>query len=109
MVIKPKTPTSPFAIPLHSRSAICFNAFARIKTEKAIPTIDAEAFIELLPFETILLNSAIAPTNSPNKTVIAPSEDVSLFGSIDDITRSDAARIPIAVAIFISVPAFKLS
>ena len=109
MVIKPKTPTSPFAIPLHSRSAICFNAFARIKTEKAIPTIDAEAFIELLPFEAILLNSAIAPTNSPNKTVIAPSEDVSLFGSIDDITRSDAARIPIAVAIFISVPAFKLS
>ena len=60
----------------------------------------------LLP--AIFSNIAIAPINSPNKTVMATNAEVKRLGSIIDNTNREAASTPMAIAIFFKVSAFTL-
>ena len=103
--IKAVTPVTPFATPFQSNEPSLTNADDKIRIAVAIPIIIVAAFIAPTPITSILLNSAIAPINSPNNILIAVSDDVNLPGSILDKIKSDAARIPIADAILIRVPA----
>ena len=97
------TPTKPLASSLQLRLAIFFTALDKTRTAPANTT----SFVAPLPdTPPSLLNAAIAAISSVIMTAIAPREPVSLSLSTREIATIDAAKIPIAVAIFISVPAF---
>ena len=97
------TPTRPLASSLQLRLAIFFTALDKTRTAEANMT----SFVAPLPdTPPSLLNAAIATINSVIITVIAPREPASLSLSTREIATIDAAKMPIAVAIFISVPAF---
>ena len=97
------TPTRPLASSPQLRLAIFFTALDRTRTAAA-NTISFPA--PLLDTPPSLLNTAIAAISSVIITVIAPREPASLSLSTREIATIDAAKIPIAVAIFINVPAF---
>ena len=101
----PNTPTTPLPIPSQSNSANFFIAEARIKIATDMPIMVVTALAVPVRLRFILLNIANEPINSANKTVIAPREEDNLSWSIVDSTSNEAAKIPIAAAIFISVPA----
>ena len=99
------TPVRPLAIPFQSNDPSFTIAEDKIRIDVAIPSITVTAFAAPKPRPSILLNKAIAPTNSPNNIVIPVSAGVNLPGSIEDNIHNDPARMAIADAILISVPA----
>ena len=105
IVVNPSTPTTPLAISSQLRLDNFFIAEARIKIATDIPIMAVTALATPVMLRFILLNIANEPINSANNTVIAPREEDNLSWSIMDSTSNEAAKIPIAAAIFISVPA----
>ena len=99
MEIKP-TPISSQDIVL-----MIFRAIAKTKSADAKPIM---AVVNLTtPFGLLsLLKIAIAPNNSPNNEVIATRAVANFSDGIKDNTRSEAAKIAIAIAIFLRVSAF---
>ena len=55
-------------------------------------------------FDVTFVNRNIAAINSPIKMPIPPSADPILSESMPDNTHNEAARIPIAIAMFLIVP-----
>ena len=109
MPVSPAMPTSPFAIPSHSRSASFFIANDRINTDAAIPIIALETVPSdlKLPPPMNLPNIAKEPNRSANNPVIAPNAAASLVGSSPARTNIEPARSVTAAAIFSKLPAFK--
>ena len=91
---------------------IIFNATAKTKSDFANVLIAAVAvtipfnFINFI-LEVSFINTANAPINSVNKTVIAPRPAARFSGLIIDNPIKANAKIPTALAIFISTSAFK--
>ena len=103
--IKAAIAATPLPIPSQSNSANFFIAEAKIKIATDMPIMTVTALAVPMRLRFILLNIANEPINSANKTVIAPREEVSFSESINDSTSNEAAKMPIAAAILISVPA----
>ena len=108
-VINAPIPTSPLLNPPQSIDAIFFKAFAKIPIDILIAIIKEHAFIvlEILPCISEILFKAC--TNSTNKTVNATNELVNASAFIVDSVKIAPAKIPIATAILIRVPAFNCS
>ena len=104
-VINAPIPTSPLLNPPQSIDAIFFKAFAKIPIDILIAIIKEHAFIvlEILPCISEILFKAC--TNSTNKTVNATNELVNASAFIVDSVKIAPAKIPIATAILIRVPA----
>ena len=103
--IKAAIAATPLPIPSQFNSANFFIAEAKIKIATDMPIMAVTALAVPVRLRFILLNIANEPINSANKTVIAPREEVSFSESINDSTSNEAAKMPIAAAILISVPA----
>ena len=97
-------------------SANCFNVYAKINNDTAKPIIILISLLEsllkrpsfpLFPISSLVSN-AIAPTTSPNKTVMAPSALANLSGSIELTSNIENASIPTAAAIFNRVFALRV-
>ena len=107
--INAPTDTKPFAIPSQPIVDSTFIAEDKIRIATAKLFIKLTAFIVPLKFESIFPNKANDPTNSANKTAIAPNALFNESGSIVEITKIEAANNAIADAIFNNAPAFNCS
>ena len=101
----PAIATSPLETPSQSRLPSVTIAPARIPIAMDMASMAAQERVMPFCITSILLNTAMDAIRSANSTVIAPREAASLSLSIKESATSEAARIPTAVAIFISVPA----
>ena len=106
MAATPANPTNPLAISPKFNEAIFFKAVAKMRMEVAITVIDNAVLPKPLTAPCILPNISMDTINSPNKPPIATSDSAILSESINDITSKEAARMPIAIAISLSVFAF---
>ena len=108
------TPATPITNCLKSKSPSVFTARDKISIAEAILTNDpATPDSAIFPAITSLrfpppANAFIINPNSANNTPIAATVPASLPVSIKDITKSDAAKIPIALAIFNNAFAFNI-
>ena len=105
--IKPPIATSPLTIPSGFIEDNFLSALANIRTAALMLIIAVHALNVPVKSPLILLNIASEPINSPNNAVIAPREAVNFSGLIVAITKIEAAKMPIAPAIFNKVPALR--
>ena len=107
--ITPAMPRSPFARPDQLILEILFKDTDNISIAVLNPIIKEIDFVTPDISSENFVNILIDPRSSPNSTEIPASALANLSPSIVAIINNDAARIAIAFAICINVPAFNLS
>ena len=97
-------PTMPLSASSLLSAPTFFNAIDTMSIAADMASSAVVSFLVLFLLPLILVNVAIEPISSTNIMVMAPTAASSFSGLMQDRTRIEAARIPIAIAILSNTP-----